>query len=140
MKLAQAASVVTDLARQKNTLTLPVMDTANTFYLHTDTAAVRIVRWQKRQVELTVETRPPIAWRVETDYDEYGVYAVAIQRLALGNVAQAVISALVPTDLHLALRLQGGLVSLDHVHGTLHIPPADALSPSLPDGISESSV
>ncbi|MEO0563861.1 MAG: hypothetical protein AAF125_17280 [Chloroflexota bacterium] len=134
VKLAQAASVVGDLTRQKHTYTLPVMKTAETFYLHADNAAVRVVRWDRPQVEITIETRPPVGWRTATDYDENGVYVVAVRRIGFGGIASAVVNAVVPRHLHLMLRLRDGLVTLDHVHGTLEIPPEDALPPSLQDG------
>lgn len=123
LQLTDAAAVLADLTRQKHTYTLPVMPNAGTFYLHAENAAVRVVRWGKAQVEITVETRPPLAWRTATDYDEAGVYAVVLRRLGMGTLSRSVVTALVPQQMHLVLRLRDGLVSLDHVHGTLYIPP-----------------
>jgi hypothetical protein len=113
-----------------------VLPTANTFYLHATDAAVRVVRWERPQVEVTIETRPPIAWRIANEYDENGVYVVAIKRTGFPNVTQVAIQAIIPQDLHLALRVDGGLVTLDHIHGTLHIPPETPLrdTPTLPSG------
>ncbi|MEL6150955.1 MAG: hypothetical protein AAFV33_20525 [Chloroflexota bacterium] len=126
-RLVNAAAIINDLARQKHTHVLPVMDDDITVYLHTDDAAVRIIRWDKPQVEAMVETLPALAWRVATDYDENGVYVVAIKRPGFGQIARASMNVLVPRDAHLVLRMNNGLVSLDHVRGTLHIaPPADA--------------
>jgi hypothetical protein len=132
LQLTQAAAAITDLTRQKHTYTVPVMREAETFYLHADTAAVRVVRWERRQAEVTIETRPPIGWQTATDYDENGVYVVAIPRMGFRVMAKAVVSVLVPHQMHLVLRLRDGLVSLDHVNGTLHIPPTDS-TPALPD-------
>ncbi len=133
-QLTNAAAVLTDLTRQKHTYTLPVMKTAETFYLHAENAAVRIVRWNKAQAEITIETRPPLAWRTATDYDEAGVYAVVLRRLGMGTLTRSVVTVLIPQHMHLVLRLRDGLVSLDHVHGTLHIAPPDALPPALGPG------
>jgi len=137
LQIANAASVIGDLARQKQRYVLPVMHTTGTFYLHADDAAVRIVRWDQQQVEATIETRPPIGWRIATDYDENGVYVVVMKRMGLGQIAKATISVMVPRDAHLVLRLAGGLVTLDHVHGTLQIPPVHTNSPppALPDEV-----
>jgi hypothetical protein len=134
LQLTDAAAVLTDLTRQKHTYTLPVMKTAETFYLHAENAAVRVVRWNKAQVEITVETRPPLAWRTATDYDEAGVYAVVLRRLGMWTLTRSVVTALVPPQMPLVLRLRDGLVSLDHVQGTLHIPPPDALPLELRPG------
>lgn len=134
LQVANAATVLADLTRQKHTYTLPVMHTAETFYLHAENAAVRVVRWNRPQAEITMETRPPVAWRTATDYDESGVYAVAVRRIGFGGIAAATVTALVPPHLHLTLRLQGGLVTLDHIDGTLHIPPASAEPSALPPG------
>ena len=134
LQITDAAAILTDLTRQKHTYTLPVMKTAATFYLHADNAAVRVVRWQKQQAEITIETRPPLAWRTATDYDEAGVYAVVLRRLGMGTLTRSIVTVLVPAHMHLVLRLRDGLVSLDHVHGTLHIAPPDVLPPELGPG------
>lgn len=126
-QLLQAAEVLNDLTRQKHTHTLPALADDLTVYIHADDAAVRIVRWSRRTVEATIETRPPIGWRMATEYDENGVYIVAMKRGALGRLSKAALNVFVPQAAHLVLRLQGGLVTLDHVHGTLHIPPAEAI-------------
>lgn len=137
-QLTQAAAVISDLTRNKRTYTLPVLQEPLTVYLHADDAAVRIVRWEHRQVEVTLETRPPMGWRFATDYDENGVYVVAIKRLGFGVLASANLNVLVPHSAHLVLRMRGGLVALDHVHGTLEIAPPTGSTPppALPAGES----
>ncbi len=130
LQLTNTAAMLTDLTRQKHTYTLPVMKAADTFYVHADRAALRIVRWERPQAEITIETRPPMGWRTATDYDEHGVYVVAIQRTGFGSVASAVINALVPRHMHLTLRMQDSLVTFDHLTGTLHIPPTGAPLPT----------
>ncbi len=122
IQIAQTASRIGDLTRKKHTHVLPAEYTT-TVYLHTENAALRIVRWDKRQVEATLETRPPIGWRVATDYDENGVYIVALRRTGFGTVASATIDVLVPRGAYLVLRMDDGLVSLDRVRGTLNIAP-----------------
>lgn len=140
--LLQAASVIQDIARHKQTHTLPILSDSPIFYLHTDDAAVRIVRWERHQAEITIETRFPFAWRVATDYDENGVYVVAIKRPGFGTLASGAIHALIPMHTHLVLRMNGGLLSLDHVRGTLDIAPpkpAPHTDGYLTDGISKSN-
>lgn len=122
IQIAQTASRLGDLTRRKHTHVLPA-DMTTTVYLHTENAALRIVRWDKRQVEATIETRPPMGWRVATDYDDNGVYIVALRRTGFGAVAGATLDVLVPRSAHLVLRMDDGLVSLDHVQGTLNIAP-----------------
>jgi len=122
-RLVQAASILNDIARQKHTHVLPVMNDAISVYLHTDDAAVRVVRWDKPQVEATIETLPTLAWRIATEYDENGVYIVLLKRSGFGQVAKASMAVLVPRDAHLTLRMNDGLISLDHVRGTLQIAP-----------------
>ncbi len=122
IQIAQTASRIGDLTRKKHTHVLPA-EHSTTVYLHTENAALRIVRWDKRQVEATLETRPPIGWRVATDYDANGVYIVALRRMGFGTVASATIDVLVPRGAYLVLRMDDGLVSLDRVRGTLNIAP-----------------
>lgn len=142
LQLTNAVAVIHDLTRHKHTHTLPVMTDGVTVYLHTDDAAVRIVRWDRRQVELTIETRFPVGWRTAAEYDENGVYIVAIKRPGFGALAKAALNVLVPTDAHLVLRMNDGLLSLDHVRGTLEIPPPDddgtLVSGYLDDGMRSS--
>lgn len=138
LQVVRAASFVNELTRHKHTHTLPA--TANgTVYLHSDDAALRVVRWDKPQVEATIETSPPMAWRTATDFDENGVYIVIMKRVGFGVVAQASLNVLVPRDAHLVLRMANGMVSLDHVRGVLHIPPPeiDPTPPAISDGISK---
>jgi hypothetical protein len=138
LQIARAASFINDLARHKHTYTLPAA-ADSTVYLHSDDAALRVVRWDRPQVEATIETSPPVGWRTATDFDEYGVYVVLMKRTGFGGVAQASLNVIVPRDAHLVLRMDNGLVSLDHVRGVLHISPPEQQSsqPTLPDGISQ---
>lgn len=138
LQFAQAASLITDLTRQKHTHVLPA-DAHATVYIHADDAVLRVVRWDRKQVEAAIETRPPIGWRVETDYDENGVYIVVMRRAGFRAVAKATLNVLVPRAAHLVLRLNNGMVSLDHVRGTLYIDPPtsdDASGHYLADGIN----
>lgn len=123
LQLTNAVAMISDLTRHKHTHTLPVMIEGVTVYLHTDDAAVRVVRWDRRQVEVTMETRFPVGWRTATEYDENGVYIVVIKRPGFGAIAKAALNVLIPHDAHVVLRMNGGLLSLDHVRGTLEIPP-----------------
>jgi hypothetical protein len=131
MQVANAAAIINDLTRKKHTYTLPVLPDATTLYLHASDAVVRIVRWSRPQVEVTLEMRPPLGWRSATEYDENGVYIVLVKRVGFKSIARATLSVLVPQDMHLALRLEGGMVSLDHVEGVLNIAPP-ILPPQVP--------
>lgn len=133
-RLVQIASVANDLTRHKQTYTLPAR-IGGTFYLDADNATVRVVRWDREQVEVTVQTRPPIGWRVATDFDEAGTYMVIKRRSIVGSIARAELYVLVPRQAFLLLRMNGGLVALDHVDGVLHIPPPTSPAPpALPAG------
>ncbi|MFZ4815877.1 MAG: hypothetical protein ACOYL5_15180 [Phototrophicaceae bacterium] len=125
-RLVDAAAVINDLTRRKQTYTLPAMGTI-TFYAHTEATALRVVRWSKPQVEITLEVRPPLAWRVATDYDENGVYLVVVKRLDVGRFARATAVIFLPEDTHLMLRMKQGLLTLDHINGTLEISPPTPL-------------
>ena len=139
IQIARAAATLGDLAREKSVHMLPATP-QGTVYIHAEDAAVRVVRWDREQVEATIELSPPLAWRTATDYDDNGAYLVLAKRPGFGSLAKATLSVVVPRQAHLTLRLENGLVSLDHVRGTLHVPPPTdtPTPPALDDGIHKS--
>lgn len=138
LRLGRAAATIGELTRQKTKIVLPVMNSKSTVYLNTGDAAVRVVRFDHKHIEAELETSPPIAWRTATDYDDNGVYVVLRKRPGFGALATAALNIFVPLDAHLVLKMDGGLVTLDHVRGTLNIAPPDDTPDLLTDGIYES--
>jgi len=136
IQIARHAAALGDLAREKSVHVLPA-EPHGTVYVHAEDAALRVVRWERRQVEAAIELTPPIAWRTGTDYDDNGVYIVLAKRLGFGGFAKATLNIVVPHGAHLITRLEGGLLTLDHVRGTLSIAPPqqDPTPPALGDGI-----
>jgi hypothetical protein len=65
-------------------------------------------------------------WRVATDQDDAGVYVVARRRPVVGTLSSALFSILVPQDAYLILKLADGRVTLNHIDGTLQVPPLEA--------------
>lgn len=122
-----AASTVTDLARQSQTFYFGVHRPV-TFYLQAEGAEVKITRWTQPKIEVVALLQAPFGWRLATDQDDAGVYVVAKRRPVVGGLARATFSILVPTETYLMLKLVDGRVTLDHVDGELHVPPAAASS------------
>ena len=121
-KAVNAASVVTDLARQSQTFHFAV-NGATTFYLRAEQASVRVTRWTQPRIEVEVQLQAAFGWRLETDQDEAGVYMVAKRRAIVGGLSSATFSLFVPHSTYLLLKLDDGQIVLEHVTGTLHIPP-----------------
>ncbi|MEO8607069.1 MAG: hypothetical protein ABI690_04275 [Chloroflexota bacterium] len=117
------ASSVTELARQSQTFHFNV-NGAVTFYLQAESAEVRVTRWNEPKIEVMAQVQAAFGWRMETDQDEAGVYVVARRRLVVGTLSSAVFSVLVPQSAYLILKLSDGRVTLNHVDGTIQVPPA----------------
>jgi hypothetical protein len=116
------ASSVTELARQSQTFHFNVSG-AVTFYLQAESAEVRVTRWNEPKIEVLAQVQAAFGWRMETDQDEAGVYVVARRRLVVGTLSSALFSVLVPQDTYLILKLTDGRVTLNHIDGTVQIPP-----------------
>jgi len=118
------ASSVTELARHTQTFHFGVRG-AVTFYLQAENVEVRIFRWTEPKIEVTAQLQAAFGWRLGTDQDEAGVYVVARRRLVVGTLSSAVFKVLVPRDTYLMLKLADSRVVLEHLDGTLHVPPLE---------------
>jgi hypothetical protein len=118
------ASSVTELARHTETFHFNV-NGAITFYLQAESAEVRITRWPEPKIEVTAQVQAAFGWRMETDQDDAGVYVVARRRAVVGTLSSAIFNILVPQSAYLILKLTDGRVTLNHVDGTLEVPPLD---------------
>lgn len=120
-----AASTVAELARQTQTYHFSVVGPV-TFYLKAENAEVKITRWQQPKIEITVQLQAAFGWRLAAEQDEAGVYVVARRRALVGGLSRATFNILVPSDAYLVLNLSDGKLTLDHIDGSLRIPPPDA--------------
>lgn len=121
-QVVSAASTVKDIAQQVKTYHFGVQSPI-TFYLRTDQSTVRIVRWGRPMVEVTTTLQASFGWRVATDQDEAGVYIAAKRRAVVGGLSSATFEVHVPKDTHLVLKLEQCTLQLDHLNGTIEIPP-----------------
>lgn len=127
-KLWQAVSIASDLrdlTRHKQTYYFQTVGPI-TFYLRAENAEVQIMRWALPKVEVSVFLQAAFGWRLVTDQDEAGVYVVAKRRRVVGELSSAMFAVIVPDDAFLMLALEDGRVVIEHVSGTLHVPPPDA--------------
>jgi hypothetical protein len=99
-----------------------------TFYLQAEHAEVRVMRWALPKVEVTATLQAAFGWRIATDQDAAGVYVVAKRKALLGGMSSAVFTVIVPDDAYLVLKLDDGRVMLEHINGTLQVPPTSAES------------
>ncbi len=130
-RAVELAAELRELPRDRRTLVFNTQGPI-TFYLRAENADVRIVRWNRPRVEVSLRLEAAFGWRLMADQDEAGVYVVAHRRRMLGKLSSAAFSIIVPDDAYLALRLQDGRVALEHVTGTLEIPPSTEQVPLLP--------
>jgi hypothetical protein len=119
------ASSVTELARHTETYHFGVRG-AVTLYLQAEGAEVRVFRWTEPKIEVTAQLQAKFGWRMATDQDDAGVYVVARRRPVVGSFSSALFKVLVPQSAYLILKLADGRVVLEHLDGTLHVPPLDA--------------
>lgn len=124
-KAVNVASTVSEMARQSQTYHFPVSGPI-TLYLRAEQAEVRLTRWAKPEIEVTAQLQVAFGWKLVTDQDEAGVYIVAKRRALVGGFSSVIFSILAPPDTYLLLNLDESRVLLEHVDGTLHIPPAGA--------------
>jgi len=122
-QLVNAASTVTELARHTQTYRFGVMSGPITLYLRAEQAEVQIARWGQPQVVITAQLQAAFGWRVASDQDEAGVYFVARRRPVVGGLSRALFRVSVPYNTFLVLKLDGGRLTLEAVHGTLELGP-----------------
>lgn len=123
--LWQAVNTITELkamTRHRQTYYFSTLEPA-TFYLRAEHAEVQIMRWALPKIEVTVMLHAAFGWRIATDQDEAGVYVVARRRPVIGNLSSALFSVIVPHDAFLVLNVTGGRIVMEHVTGTVEIPP-----------------
>jgi hypothetical protein len=121
-KVVGAASTVRELTVETRTYRFNVPEQF-TFYLDAGSAEVTVARWPERWVEVRARLQVGLGWRLQTDQDEAGVYVVAKRRAVVGGIARASFSVNIPHDTHVILKLEDGQLKLDHLNGTLHVPP-----------------
>ena len=119
------ASSVTELARQSQTFHFNV-NGAVTFYLQAESSEVRVTRWNEPKIEVMAQVQAAFGWRMKTDQDDAGVYVVARRRLVVGTLSSALFSVLVPQSTYLILNLSDGRVTLNHIDGTIQVPPLES--------------
>ena len=117
-----AVSELSELTRRRQTYHFSTLGPV-TFYLRAERAEVRVTRWAQPKIEVAVILQASFGWRVATDQDEAGVYIAARRRAFVGGLSRAVFNILVPHDAFLDLHLEDGRVVLEHMRGSLLIPP-----------------
>ncbi len=117
-----AASELRDMTRRRHTYYFSTFGPI-TFYLRAENAEVQIMRWTLAKVEVTAMLHGSFGWRIAADQDEAGVYVVARRRALVGNLSSALFTVIVPQDTLLVLKLDDGRVVMEHINGTLQIPP-----------------
>jgi hypothetical protein len=124
---ANAAASVRDITQHTKQYTFALPNLATTFYLQAENAVVHIRRWDRPLIEATVRLQGAFGWRIATDQDDAGVYIAAKRRplvgTFVGNLASATFDVTLPAQVYLMLKLEPGSLFLDHLNGTLHIPP-----------------
>jgi len=138
-QVVNAASTVRDFAQHTKTYYFGVNGPA-TFYLQAENTDVRIMRWPRPQIEVTVKLQGAFGWRIATDQDEAGVYVAAARRMVVGSVSSAQFEIVVPHETYLAFNLSNSSLRLDHINGTLTVdPPGETHTTRLQLGAGEQS-
>lgn len=86
-----------------------------TLYCHLEGATLIVQQHDKPALHLEAQVFVQGAWRIETDHDAHGVYVVAKRLPLIGELAQLTLIASVPTQTHLALRLEGCTLTLRNI-------------------------
>jgi hypothetical protein len=134
-QVVNAASEITSLTRHIQTYYFSTLGPI-TLYLRAENADVRVMRWAQPKVEVTATLQASFGWRLATDQDEAGVYVVAKRKAVLGRMSSALFNVVVPEDTYLVLKLLDGRVILEHITGTLQVPPfnTESIYHILPSG------
>ena len=130
-----AVSELREMTRRRQTYYFSTLGPI-TFYLQAENAEVQVLRWTQPKVEVTAVLHGSFGWRVATDQDEAGIYVVARRKPLLGSRSRALFTVIVPHDALLVLKLDSGRVVMEHVSGTVQIPPlaTDSVVHMLPSG------
>jgi hypothetical protein len=121
-QFVNAASSVRDMTHHTKTYYFGVTG-AITFYLQTENADVRIKRWTRPQIEVTVKLQASFGWRIAAEQDDAGVYIAAKRRMMVGGLSTARFDIIVPYNIYLTLKLTESSLSFENLDGTLNIPP-----------------
>lgn len=116
------ASQLLEITHRSHTYHFNVLpDFPLTFYVQTEKAEVRIFRWNRPQIELTIKLQMPFGWRVATEQDDAGVYVAARRKPVVGRLSTGLFEAFVPEHTYLVLKCAESGVYLGNVEGTLHV-------------------
>ena len=135
-RLFQAVSTVRDIALESKTY-LFMVQPPTSFYLHCESAQVRISRWQHPQISVKVALQAGFGWRLQTEQDADGVYFVARRRTLVGELSRASFEITLPTNTYLILDLQRCDLTLTQVNGPLSIDPPGPAGQTRVDSRSE---
>lgn len=131
----KTASEIREMTRTRRTYVFHTFGPI-TFFLRAENVDVRVVRWDIPRVEVSVMLEASFGWRIAADQDESGVYVVAHRRKVIGELSSAQFHVVVPQDTYLSLKLEKGRVMMEHINGTLQVPPPtpEAVYHLLPSG------
>ncbi len=121
-QIVSAASSVRDLTQQTRTYHFGVTGPV-TFFLQTENAQIKVMRWPKPQIEVTVKLQGSFGWRIAAEQDDAGVYIAAKRRTVVGGFSSASFEILLPHYVYLSLKLAECGVLLDNLTTTLNLPP-----------------
>lgn len=122
--IVDTASAFTEIADKKQTLVYS-LDKPATFYLQTETADLRLRRWNQPRIEVTIKLQVAMGWRYAAEQDDAGVYIVTKRRPLVGGLSRAAFEIAVPVDTHLMLRLNQCTVNFAIHDGLLELAPPD---------------
>jgi len=121
-QVVNAASTVRDIAQQSKTYHFAAGDPI-TFYLRTESADVRILRWQRPLIEMTITMQGAFGWRVLTEQDDAGIYVAAKRRPLVGELAGGTFEVYLPYDTYVILKLNRCNLTINNIHGEIRLPP-----------------
>lgn len=124
-RITEAASTVRDIAQHTKSYHFSA-NSPITFYLRAENAAVRIVRWDRPAIEVSVTFHGVFGWRIATDQDEAGVYMAAGRRPVVGKLSRADFVVRVPNTTYLVLNLISSDLILEEVNETVRLEPPDS--------------
>lgn len=121
-KVIHVAGQVRDIAQEVKQWTFLVQPPV-TFYCHAEAVDLVIKHHTQPEITLKAEFQLKMSWRIQTDQDHAGVYVVAKRLPLIGTMARLRLEVGLPYETFLALRLEGGNLTLAELNGELHLPP-----------------